>query len=105
MNFYDFCNYDIIVNLRFDLKFNKPITSFNIDYDKFNFVWLEPTNYNQNGNIRVCDLMFVFPTKFLVNFENINLEDVDVRYADNSCMGAFGSSTSSDAVFALRSKN
>lgn len=87
LNFYDFCDYDIIVNLRFDLKFNKPITSFNIDYDKFNFVWLEPTNYNQNGNIRVCDLMFVFPTKFLVNFENINLEDVDVRYADNSCIG------------------
>jgi len=87
LNFYDFSEYDIIVNVRFDLRFNKPLSEFNIDYEKFNFLWLEPTNFNQNGNTRVCDLMYVFPIKYMTNFKNIDLEDSEVRYTRNRIIG------------------
>ena len=87
LRFYDFSEYDLIVNLRFDLKFNKPLCKFNIDYDKFNFVWLEPTNFNQNNNTRVCDLMYVFPVKYLKTFLNIDLKDPSVRYTENLIIG------------------
>lgn len=87
LRFYDFSKYDLIVNLRFDLKFNKPLCMFDIDYDKFNFVWLEPPNFNQNNNTRVCDLMYVFPTKYLKTFLNIDLEDSSVRYTENRIIG------------------
>jgi len=87
LNFHNFSEYDFIFNLRFDLKFNKPIDLFSINYDKFNFLWLEPYNFNQNGNIRVSDLIYGFPTKYLENFKNINLEDETVRYSDNSLIG------------------
>jgi len=84
LNFHNFSEYDFIFNLRFDLKFNKPIDLFSINYDKFNFLWLEPYYFNQNGNIRVSDLIYGFPTKYLENFKNINLQDETVRYSDNT---------------------
>jgi len=87
LNFYDFSEYDIIINLRFDLRFNKPLSEFNIDYEKFNFMWLEPNSFNQNGNTRVCDLMYAFPIKYMTNFKNIDLEDSEVRYTENRFIG------------------
>ena len=65
-NMVDERNYDLIINLRFDLSFRKKITDFAIDYDKFNFLWKEggysprkPLAYH-----RYSDLMWIFSSKY-----------------------------------------
>ena len=37
--------YDLIINLRFDLLFQCPISNFDIDKSKFNFTWEERKHY------------------------------------------------------------
>lgn len=69
----DLSKYDIIINLRFDLQFNKPIQEFNIDFDKINFLWKEPSIYNRKNAIRVSDLILIFPYSFFHKITNIDL--------------------------------
>lgn len=88
LNFNKLVDYDLIINLRFDVKFNKKFNEFNIDFDKFNFLWREPLNFNQNGNVRVCDHIFIFKSSFLRNFKEIDLKDENVRYKDGGLIGA-----------------
>ena len=53
---------------------------FNLDGDKFNCLWKEPRRLNNNGNTRVSDHLFAFPTKYLNNFNNINVNDESISY-------------------------
>tara|TARA_Y100000389_G_scaffold204918_1_gene260784 strand:+ start:2951 stop:3595 length:645 start_codon:yes stop_codon:yes gene_type:complete len=56
--------YDIIINLRFGLKFMKKLNIDNIYLNKFNFLWQEPIGY------RVCDFIFIYPSNLHIFFEN-----------------------------------
>lgn len=80
LKIYDFTQYEFIFNIRFGLQFNKPLSMFNLDNDKFNCLWKEPRRLNNNGNTRVSDHLFAFPTKYLSNFNNINLDDESISY-------------------------
>lgn len=80
LKIYDFTQYEFIFNIRFGLQFNKPLSMFNLDGDKFNCLWKEPRRLNNNGNTRVSDHLFAFPTKYLNNFNNINLDDESISY-------------------------
>ena len=77
----DFSNYDFIINLRFGLKFNKPLAMFNMDYTKFNYLWKEPKHFNAKNITRVSDHIFAFPTKFMDHFkiENIDIDDPSIK--------------------------
>jgi len=76
----DFSNYDFIINLRFGLKFNKPLAMFNMDYTKFNCLYTEPRRFNSNGNIRVSDHIFAFPNSYLPKIQQIDVNDSSVSY-------------------------
>ncbi len=81
LKLYDFSNYDFIINLRFGLKFNKPLAMFNIDYTKFNYLWNEPKHFNTKNMTRVSDHIFAFPPKFLERFdiEKIDFDDPNIK--------------------------
>ena len=81
LEMYDFSTYDFIINLRFGLKFNKPLAMFNIDYTKFNYLWNEPKRFNAKNMTRVSDHIFAFPPKFLKHFdiEKIDFDDPNIK--------------------------
>lgn len=81
LKIYDFSNYDFIINLRFGLKFNKPIAMFNLDYTKFNYLWREHKNFNPKNITRVSDHIFAFPPKYLNRFKlkNIDFDDPNIK--------------------------
>jgi len=58
-------DYDIIINIRFDLLFKKPMNEFNIDYNKFNFIFKEN---DWDNSKKVSDLLFIFPQKYTTYF-------------------------------------
>lgn len=67
--------YDLIINLRFDLLFQCPISNFDIDKSKFNFTWEERKHYRISlGYRKVTDLMFVMNPDFVTPF-NVACED------------------------------
>ena len=57
-------NYDIIINLRYDLLFKKDITLWNIDYNKINFTFKHLDNGNSDDNF------YIIPRKYLDEFNN-----------------------------------
>lgn len=64
-------NYDMILNLRFDLMFQRPILDFFIDSSKFNFTWEERKHYRVSlGYHKVTDLMFAMNPKYINHFNN-----------------------------------
>lgn len=63
--------YDLILNLRFDLLFQVPITEFDIDSSKFNFTWEEKKHYRKSlGYRKVTDLMFAMNPRYVNDFNN-----------------------------------
>ena len=63
--------YDLILNLRFDLLFQVPITEFDIDASKFNFTWEERKHYRISlGYRKVTDLMFAMNPMYIEAFNN-----------------------------------
>jgi hypothetical protein len=72
-------NYDLVLNLRFDLLFQKSILDFSIEHDKFNFTWEERKHYRTSlGYRKVTDLMFAMSPEYINHF---NDACVDSRYS------------------------
>ena len=62
--------YDLIINLRFDLWFKVSLNNFLLDINKFNFLWEENIHYRtQLGYRKVTDLLFAMPPKYVEAFE------------------------------------
>ncbi len=67
--------YDLVINLRFDLMFKVSFDELKIDETKFNFLWEEKKHYRkQLGYPKVTDLMFAFNPLYLNRFHEA-LED------------------------------
>ena len=63
-------DYDLIINTRFDLQFKKKITEFNLDFNKFNFLWKEKVNKEKLlPNYRCSDLLWAFHPRYIKDFE------------------------------------
>lgn len=63
-------DYDLIINTRFDLHFKKKITEFNLDVDKFNFLWRENVKKQKLlPSYRCSDLLWVFHPRYKKEFE------------------------------------
>lgn len=60
-------NVDFIISTRFDILFNQPLSEFNIDFNKFNFLFKEGNGYWENHEF-VTDNLFCFPYKFIDPF-------------------------------------
>jgi len=89
LKIFSFHRYDFIIITRFDLFFNSSFSEFDVDYDKFNFLWREPKQCDDiNGMPRICDHMICFPTKkYLRRFDKIDLNNSDVvKYNDRKKM-------------------
>ena len=63
----DVAEYDFIINLRFDLVFLKPFGTWDIQYDKFNFLFKD-FKISWNRYRKTSDHMFCFPSRFLKIF-------------------------------------
>ena len=61
----DLSNYDIVINLRFDLLFLQTWSNFKIEIEKFNFAFKE---LNWDEIQEVSDLLYVFPPRFIDAF-------------------------------------
>lgn len=71
--------YDLILNFRFDLMFNRQFNQFKVETDKFNFLWEERKHYRiQLGYRKVTDLMFVYHPKYIDSF---NKSCIDSRFS------------------------
>ena len=78
-------NYDLIINLRFDLIFEVSFETLIIDYRKFNFLWEEKKHYRaQLGYPKVTDLMYAFNPLYLSHFHKA-IEDT--RFIGNRGTG------------------
>lgn len=88
LKIFPFHGYDFIIITRFDLFFNSSFSDFNVDYDKFNFLWRELKKCDDiNGMPRICDHMIGFPTKYLRRFDKIDLNNPDVvKYIERKKM-------------------
>jgi len=76
---------DFIIATRFDIHFNTPVNTWNIDYNKFNFIFREVEPYWTNDRF-VGDAFYAFPKKYLTQFiESINREHL-APYRDNPDM-------------------
>jgi len=58
---------DFIVSTRFDIIFAEQISTYNIEFDKFNFLFKEGNEHWEKDNF-TCDNLFCFPKKFLQQF-------------------------------------
>lgn len=58
---------DFIIIARFDMEFKRKITEFNINYNKFNFIFREIDPYWSEKKY-VSDTFFAFPKIFLIPF-------------------------------------
>lgn len=56
-------DYDLIINTRFDLVYKNYIYVFDLQFDKFNFLYREPYKF-WSKNKAVCDLMYVYNAKY-----------------------------------------
>lgn len=56
--------YDFIITTRFDIYFTNPVSTWNINFDKFNFVFKE-LSWDFEAYNFVCDPIFLFNGKFL----------------------------------------
>ena len=61
----DLSNYDIVINLRFDLLFLQTWSNFKIEIEKFNFAFKE-LNWDEIQG--VSDLLSMFPPRFIDAF-------------------------------------
>lgn len=55
---------DFIVSTRFDIEFVDEVSTFNIDFEKVNFLFREAAS----GHEYVNDVIFMFPKKYLISF-------------------------------------
>jgi hypothetical protein len=63
---------DFIISTRFDIIFNSPLSSYNIKFDKFNFLFKEGNGYWEKDKF-TCDNLFCFPAKYLqATIDSIN---------------------------------
>jgi hypothetical protein len=60
---YNADDYDLIINTRFDLIYKNHIWRFDLQFDKFNFLYPEPYKF-WSKNKAVCDLMYVYHAKY-----------------------------------------
>jgi len=73
---------DFIIATRYDIHFNTPVNTWNIDYNKFNFLFKEIEPFWTNDRF-VGDALYAFPKKYLFQFiEAINRENL-CPYRDN----------------------
>ena len=70
--------YDFIINLRFDLLFLKSFDHFNVDDEKFNFLWKERKDFWE-ADRWTSDLMYAFNGNFLESFKS-SLEPASTDY-------------------------
>jgi hypothetical protein len=78
-------NVDIIVATRFDIAFNNPVSTLNIDFDKFNFLArLDKLRYWEDAKY-VDDNLFVFPKKHLQNFINA-LQEISIYHHPDAAL-------------------
>lgn len=71
-------DYDLIINLRFDLIFLKPIIDLNIDCKKFNFLWKEPKKKWDKYH-KTSDLLFIFPSQYINIFIQSLNDTIDYK--------------------------
>jgi hypothetical protein len=55
---------DLIISIRFDIQFTNALSSYKIDFDKFNFLFKESGGWWQAHKF-TCDNLFIFPKKYL----------------------------------------
>lgn len=66
---FDYTDYDLVINTRFDLHYKKKIIDFNINPEKINFLWKEDVPmWKRRRDIlaeeRTSDLMWIFDAKY-----------------------------------------
>lgn len=65
---------DFIITTRPDISLVQPLSSLNVDFNKFNFVFRERSYWNEDNTRKldtaplVCDNLFAFPGKHLATF-------------------------------------
>ena len=75
-------DYDLIINTRFDLVYKNYIYVFDLQFDKFNFLYREPYKF-WSRNKAVCDLMYVYNAKYNDAFIDA-LPDARNRFANTN---------------------
>jgi len=80
---------DFIFVVRFDMIYKKKISEFNINYNKFNFIFRETEPY-WTQNKFVSDTFFAFPKNYLVPFmEAVHTEIVQPERPYSDMHGAY----------------
>jgi hypothetical protein len=69
-------NLDFIITTRFDIIFFEKISLFNIDYNKFNFLFKEIDHWD-DGRKYTCDNFYAFPSKYIIPLQN-TLNNIDI---------------------------
>ena len=54
---------NFFISTRFDVMFYDQFKTWNIDYNKFNILFIETWGGNEIHRMEVCDVIFAFPTK------------------------------------------
>lgn len=67
---------DFVFIARFDIEYKKLITDFNINYDKFNFIFREQEPY-WSSNKYTSDTFFAFSKKFLEKVIEATKEEIE----------------------------
>jgi hypothetical protein len=76
---------DFFISTRFDIMFYNEFKNWNIDYHKFNILFIETWGGNEIHRMEVCDVIFAFPTKFFKNFKQAVYDCyTNPRYDDRS---------------------
>lgn len=86
---YNQSDYDLVINTRFDLRFKHKITEFDIDSNKFNFLWREEYKSRRHVhafdiNFRCSDLLWVFNPKFQTQFNNSFGSEMDDFFGEHN---------------------
>ena len=79
---YNSDDYDLIINTRFDLVYKNYIYVFDLQFDKFNFLYREPYKF-WSKNKAVCDLMYVYNAKYNDAFIDALKNDARNRFASH----------------------
>jgi hypothetical protein len=66
-NLVDPSEYDLIINTRFDLIYKNHIWRYDLQFDKFNFIYREPFKF-WSANRAVCDLMHIYNPRYHADF-------------------------------------
>lgn len=76
---------DFLICTRFDIKFHTPITQWNVDYSKFNFLFKEKGMW-ESYNF-VTDTLFAFPQPYLYDMADaVETLCQDGKYASHTFM-------------------